>query len=90
MTLVAIRKDEGSIPGSGFHYMMMPMKMESPFQAYTYSRMGFKILELEDDIAERLLKESNAALVHQIEVANFTEDEKYWWKPTDLKAPKHK
>lgn len=73
---LAVRKDEGSIPGAGFHYMLMPLRLEGPNKvadADILALTGHVIIEVSDEVGERLLKEAVAALNHQVEVATLAE-----------------
>lgn len=71
---LAVKKDEGSIPGCGFHYMLHPFPFEDEKQAELWGLMGYHIVEVEAEKGERLLREARDALRHQIEVA-FLVDE---------------
>lgn len=70
---LAVRKEEGRIPGGGFHYMLHPMIMESDFEAECFERMGHVIIEVPKEKGEQLVKAACAALAHQMEVAVFTD-----------------
>lgn len=72
---LAVRKEPGSIPGSGFHYMLHPFIMQSDVEAAIFDSMGYHIIEVETDKGERLLKQAQAALNHQIEIAVITEQQ---------------
>lgn len=70
---LAVRKEEGRIPGGGFHYMLHPMAMTNDFEAECFKRMGHVIVEVPNDKGEQLLKAGRAALAHQMEIAVFTD-----------------
>lgn len=72
MMKLAIRKEEGSIPLSGFHYMVHPVRL-SEGEAQLFDLIGYIVVEVEDDLGVRLLNEAGAALRHQVEVALLTE-----------------
>lgn len=67
--LLAVRKDEGSVPGGGFHYMLHPIEIASPREADLWRLMRYEIVEVEDERGKQLLADSRAALKHQVEVA---------------------
>jgi hypothetical protein len=71
---LAVRKDVGSVPGGGFHYMLHPMKMQSDQEAEIFNLMGHTIIEVDEERGEGLLKSAIAALNHQIDVACLTEE----------------
>jgi hypothetical protein len=66
--ILAIRKEEGRIPGGGFHYLTHPIEIPAP-EAPLWDLMGYELIELDREKGERLLREASAALVHQVEVA---------------------
>lgn len=70
---LAVRKETGEIPGSGFHYFLLPIKLESDFQAAAFEQMGHIIIEVDADKAEALLDQARLALRHQIEIAHLAE-----------------
>lgn len=71
---LAVKKDHGSIPGGGFHYMLHPMKLEpEEMQAAVFELMGYHIIDVDEPTGERLIASARAALNHQIEVATLTE-----------------
>lgn len=70
---LAVRKDEGSVPGGGYHYMLMPKKFEDERETQIWQMMGHIIIEVPDEHGERLLTQAGAALNHQMEVAVLTE-----------------
>lgn len=70
---LAVRKEPGSVPGGGFHYMLFPMKMESDAQCEIFKLMGHIIIEVAEEIGEALLQAAIAALNHQIQVAVLTD-----------------
>lgn len=72
---LAVRKEPGHIPGSGFHYHLMPFKIETDAQATIYEHMGLISIEVPDEVGLRLLKEAAAALLHQVEIAILAEKE---------------
>lgn len=71
--LLAVRKEEGRIPGGGFHYLLMPMQIESDFQAECFRLMGHIIIEVPDQEGERLIKDAGKSIHHQCEVAVYTD-----------------
>lgn len=66
---LAVKKEPGIIPGSGFHYMLFPMKLENDFEVEAYRLMGNVIIEVPTPQGEKLLKEGRQALQHQVEIA---------------------
>lgn len=73
---LAVRKEEGIIPGSGFHYSLHPFPMKDDFEAVVFEKMGYHIIELGDEDGKRLCSEAGKALMHQIEVAVLVEERK--------------
>ncbi len=70
---IAVRKEEGSIPGTGYHYLMHPIKFENEFQAACYEQMGYVVFDVADTLGEELLVQARQALCHQIQVAHLCE-----------------
>lgn len=70
---LAVRKEPGIIPGSGFHYMLFPMEMKDAFEVESFALMGHVIIEVPPDQGKKLLEEGRKALVHQIEIAKITD-----------------
>jgi hypothetical protein len=70
---LAVKKESGIIPFSGFHYTLHPMKMENNEQADIFNLMGYVIIEVEDSAGERLIEAAISALNHQMEIASLTE-----------------
>lgn len=70
---LAVKKEPGIIPGSGFHYMLFPNKMENDFEVEAFSLMGHVIIEVPNDQGEKLLAAGRKALMHQIEIAKITD-----------------
>lgn len=70
---LAVRKEPGIIPGSGFHYMLHPMAMATDQEAAIFEMIGHTILDVDDDMGKRLLESARLALAHQVEVATLTE-----------------
>lgn len=70
---IAIRKEEGGIPGSGYHYMAHPIPMRDEFEANCFKLMGHIIIEVPDNKGEQLLMAAKAALAHQLEIAVFAD-----------------
>jgi hypothetical protein len=70
---LAVRKEEGTIPGSGYHYFLYPIEMENDAQAEVFRMMGHIVIEVADDVGARLIREAAAALFHQVEVAWLAE-----------------
>lgn len=66
---IAVRKEEGGIPGGGFHYMLHPIQMRCEQEAAIFGLMGYHVIGVDDAKGTRLLQEANAALRHQVEVA---------------------
>lgn len=71
---LAVRKEEGSIPGGGFYYMLHPLSMKSDVEAAIMEQTGHVIIEVSDDHGVRLLASACAALSHQVEVAFIVEE----------------
>jgi hypothetical protein len=69
MIKLAVRKEEGRLPGGGFHYMLHPFAMTSDQETMVFEMMGHVIIEVPSHDAVRLLKEAVAALNHQVQVA---------------------
>lgn len=69
---LAIKKDEGSIPGAGYHYMLHPFRLPEA-EAPLWAAMGYQVVEVDQERGERLLAEAGAALRHQVEVAFLCE-----------------
>lgn len=75
---LAVRKETGSVPGGGYHYMLMPFRLDGDQAIADPAIMeltGHVIIDVADDVGERLLKSAGAALQHQYEVAILTEQE---------------
>ncbi len=71
---LAVRKEPGIVPGSGFHYMLFPMKMdENGMESEFFRLMGYVIVDVEDARGEELLAQGRAALKHQVEIAYLTD-----------------
>lgn len=70
---LAVRKDEGSVPGGGYHYCLFPKVIENDVEAQMFRMMGFILIEVPNDQADRLLAEAGAALRHQVEIAVLAE-----------------
>jgi hypothetical protein len=66
---LAVKKDEGSVPGGGYHYMLCPFAMESDKHAALWELMGYIIIEVDAEAGDRLLAGAREALRHQMEVA---------------------
>jgi hypothetical protein len=73
---LAVRKEPGTVPGGGFHYMLHLMAMESDAQAAVFEMIGYQITEVGDDEGARLLRDAGKALFHQVEVAWLVENQK--------------
>lgn len=69
---LAIRKDEGSIPGGGFHYMLHPFAVEEGCEGF-WRVIGYVVVDVPDPEGQRLLKQAGEALRHQVEVAFLCE-----------------
>jgi hypothetical protein len=63
----------GKVPMGGYHYMLMPVKLENEQQAQIYEMMGHIIIEVPDNKGEQLIKAACAAISHQLEVAVFAD-----------------
>lgn len=72
---LAVRKEEGRVPGGGFHYLLAPIRFESDSHARLWELMGYIVIDVDNVTGERLLAEAGAALKHQCEVAVITEDQ---------------
>jgi hypothetical protein len=70
---LAVKKEEGRIPGGGFHYLLIPKRMESPEEAEIWEFTGHVIIDVPSEVGERLLKESGQRLKHEVEVAHYAE-----------------
>lgn len=71
---LAVKKDTSAEnPLAGYHYMLMPVLMESDQMAALWALMGHTIIEVDEERGLRLLKAAGAALQHQVEVAYLTE-----------------
>lgn len=66
---LAVRKEEGSVPGGGFHYLLHPIAMKSDAEGEIFRLMGHVLIEVEEARGEQLLGEARAALRHQVDVA---------------------
>lgn len=66
---LAVRKEPGIIPGSGFHYMLFPMAMQHDFEAACFQQMGYIVIEVPETEGKALLEAGRAALRHQMEIA---------------------
>lgn len=66
---LAVRKDEGSVPGGGFHYFLHPIEMQSNVEAQLFGVMGYVLIEVEEERGKALLTEAREALRHQVDVA---------------------
>ncbi len=78
MMKLAVKKDGGEMQGlGGYHYILMPIRFGQPGMEWmapeVWEMMGHTIIEVEDEVGERLLKQSADALRHQYEVAVLTE-----------------
>jgi hypothetical protein len=66
--ILAVRKEEGRIPGGGFHYLTHPIAIPE-VEIMLWNLMGYELIEVDDEKGTRLLKEATVALRHQVEVA---------------------
>ncbi len=73
MKLAVMKDTSGRVPMGGFHYMLMPIKLEDDMQAEIYKLMGHIIIEVPDEKGEQLIKAACATLQHQLEVAVFAD-----------------
>jgi len=71
---LAVRKEQGSVPGGGFHYMLHPLKMNTAVEAALFELMGYVIIQVDPELASKLLLEAREALNHQVRVAVLTEE----------------
>jgi len=82
VTLLAVKKDEGSVPMGGFHYMLHPIEMRSPEEAQIFQFMGYVIVEVDAAWGKKLVAEAHAALAHQVQVAVLVDGpESKRWAP---------
>lgn len=65
---LAVRIEEGRIPGGGYHYMLHPMEV-SDAEAPLWAGMGYVLTEVDEARGRRLLQEAGAAIRHQVEIA---------------------
>jgi hypothetical protein len=70
---LAVKKEPGIIPGSGFHYMLHPMAMQSDQEAAVFELMGHIILDVSEDQGKPYLEEARKALNHQVKIAFLTD-----------------
>lgn len=70
--ILAVRKEEGSVPGGGFHYMLHPMEI-TPQERPIWELMRYVVFEVEEEKGKRLLDGARKALANQMEVALATE-----------------
>ena len=68
---LAVRKEEGRIPGGGFHYLLHPLEVAPGQEEKIYASIGYNIVDVPDATGARLLSEACAALRHQMEVAHL-------------------
>ena len=71
---IAVKKDEGSVPGGVFHYMLHPNAMATDGEAAIFHAIGYHVLSVNNLTGERLLKEARETMRHQVEIAYLTED----------------
>ncbi len=71
---LAVSKTPSHIPGGGFHYQLMPLKIDSEDAAKLWHLMGHEIIEVKDEVADRLIDMAKSALVHQVEIALLVEN----------------
>lgn len=74
MVKLAVKKEPGAVPFSGYHYMLHPFKMSSDYEAAVFKQIGYIIVEVDEATANRLTAEACAALNHQVEVAFIVEN----------------
>lgn len=72
---LAVRKEPGHIPGSGFHYHLFPIEMNGPegMHELAFKMMGHVIIEVDDERGKELIKDAKLALKHQVEIALLTD-----------------
>lgn len=75
MMKLAVKKALGEIPGSGYHYLLMPKRMENEQEHQLWAAMGFLIIEVDEKKGMELIEDACAALRHQIEIAFLTEEQ---------------
>lgn len=66
---LAVRKEQGAIPGGGFHYMLHIEPMPTAVEAAIFDKMGYIVVDVSDETGARLLEQARAALLHQVEIA---------------------
>lgn len=72
---IAVRKEEGRMPGGGFHYMTHPIPMTDDFEAECFRQMGHVVIEVPDPKGQQLIQSAKQALLHQLEIAVFVDAE---------------
>jgi len=70
---LAIRKEEGRIPGGGFHYFLAPHQELGEQDARLWAALGWIVVEVDQARGERLLSEAGGALRHQFEIARLAD-----------------
>jgi hypothetical protein len=71
---IAIKREPGRIPESGFYHVLYPIPVESDAQAHSLVMNGYKIIDLDPRIAENLLREACVAHNHQVHLAAIIEE----------------
>lgn len=69
MMKLAVKKEPGRVPGTGYNYFLFPMIPDLNF----LELMGYIIIEVPVVVGERLLKEAGEALRHQCEIAVYAD-----------------
>lgn len=68
---LAIKKEEGSVPGGGFHYMLHPFEVDQP--ADFWRQIGYVVVDVPEEQGQRLLQEARQAMRYQLEIAYLCE-----------------
>lgn len=72
---LAIRKEQSQFPGN-YHYFLHPIPMTHDTEAELYRIMGYKIIDVENEVGKRLTDQAVQALRHQVEIAILVENRK--------------
>lgn len=68
---LAVKREMGSVPGSGYHYMLHPISVDREWELFEL--MGYIVFDVDDEKGTRLLKSAGAAIRFQVEVAVLAE-----------------
>lgn len=71
--LIAVKKEEGSIPGGGFHYMTLPKPLEGYQLAMMWRAMGWEVIDVDDAIGKQIIEGAEKALAHHWMVAQLVD-----------------